>query len=43
MKTLFLLPTILIALLPGFFSVHANEDLIGLVTKVADGDTVTVK
>jgi endonuclease YncB( thermonuclease family) len=43
MKTLLPLPLLLITLLLGLFSAHANEDLIGVVTKVADGDTVTLK
>jgi len=30
-------------LLAFFFSAHANEDITGIVTKVADGDTVTLK
>jgi len=42
LKNLFL-SVISTALLLGFFSAHTNEDIIGIVTKVADGDTVTLK
>lgn len=41
MKRLLLLPLLLVFLF-AYFSAHANEDLLGIVIKVADGDTVTL-
>ena len=42
MKTLFLRALLLTNLLLSFFSSHTSQDIIGKVTKVADGDTLTL-